>query len=147
MGLTLRIILIKPTPGVDIGIQKGSGSHYETVQKQRAQFEDLYFEAVIDIKQGKSGELGFYGPYIQGPPTGRFLYLDIGTYAGQKDSHWARRLKIPLTGIPENVIKESFSGNAVMLEAIIPGISRDGGPNCGTVKPFPGWHQNKKENK
>jgi hypothetical protein len=147
MSLIMKIVLIKPTQGVDIGLQKGSGSGYETVQKQRAKFEDLYFEAEIDVKKAKSGGYGFYGPFVQGPPDGRFLYLDIGTYAGQKDSVWGGRLKIPLTGIPETVVKESISIAEITMETIIPGVAKNGGPNCGTVKPFPGWHQVKKESK
>lgn len=33
--LTLRIVLEKPLAGVDFGLQKGRGSEYETIQKQR----------------------------------------------------------------------------------------------------------------
>jgi hypothetical protein len=32
---TLRIILQKPTAGVDVGVQRGRGAGYETIQKQR----------------------------------------------------------------------------------------------------------------
>jgi hypothetical protein len=39
--LTLRIIIEKPPHGVDFALQKGGGSIYETVQKQRSARRDL----------------------------------------------------------------------------------------------------------
>ena len=77
------------------------------------------------------------GPFVQGPPAERFVYLDIGTYAGQTDTQWSRRLKVPLAGITAKMV-EQVSGSAV-LEASVPGTGRDGGPNCATVKDFSGW--------
>ena len=48
--ITLQILLIKPTPGVMFGLQKGSGSRYETVQKQISTSSDLTFECAIKVK-------------------------------------------------------------------------------------------------
>jgi hypothetical protein len=42
--LTLRIILEKPPAGVDFALQKGKGSNYEAIQKQRSGTHDLLFE-------------------------------------------------------------------------------------------------------
>src|SRR5580700_11618754 len=50
--LTLRIIIEQPPQGVDFGLQKGSGSVYETVQKQRSQGKDLVFEFQPSIRDG-----------------------------------------------------------------------------------------------
>src|SRR3954449_8224658 len=41
--LTLRIIVEQPPPDVDYALQKGSGSAYERVQKQRSAGSDLVF--------------------------------------------------------------------------------------------------------
>ena len=138
--ITLQIILIKPTPGVMFGLQKGSGSNYETVQKQIATSIDLPFTFTIKVKGDKSKEKlpKFSGSFVQGPANGQFVYIDIGTYAGQSDTIWSRRLKIPLTGITWEDI-DSLSGNS-MFQASVPGTGKDGGPNCATVKPFGGWH-------
>ena len=46
----LQIILIKPTKDVDFGLQKGAGNNYETVQKQRAGSEDLFFKFPVKVK-------------------------------------------------------------------------------------------------
>jgi hypothetical protein len=127
--LTLRIVMERPPKGVDFGLQKGRGCGYETVQTQRSTGKDLAFQFSAGVK-GPS----LVGPFVQGPAGQRFVYIDIGTYAGQADSCWSRRLKIPLTGI--NL--ERISGTTI-LEARVPGTGKDGGPSCATVKPFTGW--------
>ena len=127
--LTLRIVLERPPKGVDFGLQKGRGSVFETVQTQRSSGKDLAFQFSVGVK-GPS----LVGPFVQGPAGQRFVYLDIGTYAGQADSCWSRRLKIPLIGI---TIDRIAAGD--ILEARVPGTGKDGGPSCATVKPFAGW--------
>ncbi len=133
--LTLRIIIEQQQPGVDFGLQKGSGNAYETVQKQRWQGKDLVFEFQPSIRDGVSDSMAALGgPFVQGPRRQRFVYIDIGTYAGQTDSCWSRWLKVPLDGIPPK-----FLAAGGVLESRVPGTGRDGGPNCATVKVFEGW--------
>jgi len=135
--LTLRIVLEKPTCGVEYGIQKGGGSNYETVQKQIANSNDLIFEFKVQLKSNDNNDLVFFGPYTQGPPKDRFIYIDIGTYAGQQNTPWSRRLKIPLKDISKNII-EKLNARSILL-AKMPGSGKDGGPSCGTIKPCDGW--------
>jgi hypothetical protein len=133
--LTLRIIIEQPPAGVDFALQKGSGSAYETVQKQRSHGEDLVFEFQPSIRVRVSDSMAALGgPFVQGPPRQRFVYIDIGTCAGQAESCWSRRLKVPLEGILARAI-----GAGGVFEARIPGTGRDGGPSCATVKDFDGW--------
>ena len=141
--ITLQIILVKPTPGVMFGLQKGSGSNYETVQKQIPVSDSLSFKFTITVKGDRSKDEypRFSGSFVQGPAGSKFVYIGIGTYAGQPDSIWSRRLKIPLTGITWKDI-DSLSELSI-LQASIPGTGKDGGPNCATVKPFEGWHLQK----
>jgi hypothetical protein len=137
----LRIILIKPPPGIDFGLQKGAGINYQTLQIQRSGSDDLYFDFIVGVKGDEQRnplpQLG--GPFVQGPALGKFTYIDIGTYAGHQSSLWGRRLKIPLTGITWDVIKQVISTPGGLLETLVPGTGRYGGPNCATVKPFDGW--------
>lgn len=138
--LTLRIILEKPPAEVDFGLQKGRGSDYETIQTQRSKDKDLHFEFTVRVKENRKDAIpGLLGPFVQGPPGGRFVYIDIGTYAGQKDTIWSRRLKIPLTGITWKMIDQLLADSKSVLETRVPGTGKDGGPTCATVKPFPGW--------
>jgi hypothetical protein len=137
--LTLRIILEKPPAGVDFGLQKGRGNDYETIQKQRSKGKDLIFEFPVKVKAGGKEAPGFLGPHVQGPPGARFVYIDIGTYAGQTDTPWSRRLKIPLTGITREMLDRLSAQSQSVLETRVPGTGKDGGPTCATVKPFAGW--------
>jgi len=139
-GTDYKIVVENPPGGVDFGLQKGSGSKYETVQIQRSGDKNVEFEFTITVKLNKDGLPNFLGEFVQGPPSQRFIYIDIGTAAGQKQTSWSRRLKVPLTGINLNTIEVLASSINKILKTTIPGTGRDNGPNCGTVKPFSGWH-------
>ena len=139
--LTLRIVLEKPPAGVDFGVQKGKGNDYETIQTQRFQGKDLSFEFTVRVKiDSKASAPNFLGPFVHGPTGERFIYIDIGSCAGQTGTHWSRRLKIPLKGITSEVIEAAVADDRLRLEARVAGTGKDGGPTCGTVKPFAGWN-------
>lgn len=131
--LILKIILENPVPGVALGLQKGKGHNFETAQKQISTGADLVFECAVGIKMEEGKEPVFTGPFAQGPPQNRFIYIGIGAFAGQADSPWSRRLKIPLKDISAEKIK---AGTVV---AKVAGKGKDGSPSCGTAKPFNGW--------
>jgi hypothetical protein len=58
----LRIVLEKPTAGVDFGLQRGRGSDYEVVAKQRSKGGDLEFRNVNrnDSAVARSAGLGSF---------------------------------------------------------------------------------------
>jgi len=60
------------------------------------------------------------------------VYINTGVRAGQPDSCWDRRAKVPLGGITSDLIAAALAGD-VALEARIEGTARDGGPACATV--------------
>ena len=138
--VNFRIVLLRPPAGVLFGLQKGSGSDYETVQTQRSGTQDLAFQFQAKIKVEDNGFVNLLGPFVQGPKNGRFVYIDIGSYAGEKGTQWSRRLKIPLTGISQKDIKAVQMNTASVLESKVEGKGKDGTPACGTAKPFKGWH-------
>jgi hypothetical protein len=138
--LAFRVIVVKPPLGVDFALQKGKGNNYETLQKQRSGTHDLRFEFTARAIPGAKGEdPNLLGPFVQGPSGERFAYLDIGVAAGQIDSQWSRRLKVPLTGITADILSRVAKDPQLILETHVPGTAKDGGPNCATVKPFAGW--------
>ena len=122
------------------GIQEGNGSTYNTIQLQRSHEKALSFNFSISVRDKKPGDIepDFAGPLVQGRKGERFIYIDIGTYAGDPSSEWARRLKIPLMGISWQTI-EALQNKTSRLQLVILGTSKDGGPACGSVKPFTGW--------
>jgi hypothetical protein len=130
-----RIVLEAPPAGVDYALQKGKGSAFETVQTQRSEGRDLRFEFSAEPRLSGSST-DFRGPFVQGPATGRFVYIGIGQFAGQTDTPWSRRLKIPLTGITPDMIR---GASGALLESRVPGTGRDGTPACASVKEFDGW--------
>ncbi len=138
--LTFRIILEKPPSGVDFALQKGKGNKYEIVQKQRSGTRDLRFDFTARAVPGVTGDdPNLLGPFVQGQAGARFVYLDIGVAAGQIDSNWSRRLKVPLTCITAEILKRVEKDPKLILETRVSGTGKDGGPNCATVKPFAGW--------
>lgn len=144
--IILQIILVRPTKDVDFGLQKGSGSDYEIIQKQRYISKDLVFRFEVTVKGVRKKDLlpKLSGPFVQGPANSKFVYIDIGTYAGQTGTNWSRRLKIPLTGITWEQVDELNANNNLVLETSVPGTGKDGGPNCAMVKPFKGWYLKEK---
>lgn len=65
---------------------------------------------------------------MQGTAGDKFVYIDIGQYAGQKNTECARRLKVPLAPI---TVQMANTGK--VLEAVIPGTGKDGTPTCAYV--------------
>ena len=136
----LRIVLVAPPADVAFGVQHGKGSGYTTVQTQRSDGADLRFEIVVTVQDDRAdGAPNFLGPLTHGPVTGRFVYLDIGASAGQADSCWQRRIKLPLAGITWPLIHQTAADPTLVLEARLPGTGKDGGPSCATVHPVGGW--------
>jgi hypothetical protein len=133
--LPLRIILEKPPAGVDFALQEGKGGAYRPIQTQQSDGGDLTFDCTMAVKDNREdGQPSFLGPLIQGPPTDRFIYFDIGQFAGQKDSPWNRRLKIPLGKITWQMIRSVAADPRLILETRVPGTDKRGGPICAKLK-------------
>lgn len=140
--LTCRIVLEDPPAGVDFGLQIGRGAECKTVQTQRSKGKDLSFEFSVGVRAAgskTSAPPDFQGSVVQGSPSQRFIYIDIGTYAGQRNTPWSRRLKVPLVGITSEMVDRATKDARRVVETRVPGTGKDGGPACATVKPFDGW--------
>ena len=138
--LPIQLVLVDPPSGIDYGIQRGSGAEYETMFVQQRERGDVVFDFSLTVADNrKNGLPNFKGPFAQGPLASRFIYVDVGTYAGQKDTPWSRRMKVPLQGITWALIKQVASKPGQILSARIPGTGKDGGPSCATVKLLGPW--------
>lgn len=139
--IQFKVTLLLPTAGVDFGLQKGSGNNYEVLSKQRSDGNNLLFQFGVIVKgdRAKDAMPKLSGPFVQGPAGGKFIYINIGTSAGQTNSEWARRLKIPLRGITWAMVDNLLVNPDAFLSTNVPGTGKDGSPNCATVKPFDGW--------
>ena len=138
--LPIRLVLVDAPPGVDFGIQHGSGANYETHFVQQRKHGDVTFDFSLTVTDNrKDGLPNFKGPFAQGPVAGRFIYVDVGTYAGQKGTQWSRRMKVPLQGITWALIRQATKTQGYKLVARIHGKGKDGGPNCATVQLLGDW--------
>jgi hypothetical protein len=137
--LPIRLVLIEPPANIDYGIQRGRGSSYETMFVQQRRRGDVAFDFSITVSDNrKDGVPHFSGDFVQGTPARRFIYIDVGTYAGQKNTPWSRRMIVLLNGITWEQIKRALKPGH-RLSATIPGTGKDGGPSCATVQLVGGW--------
>ena len=133
--LVLRVRVVDPPPGILFCIQGKIG---EFLQVTRSGKKDLVFETKVRVAdEGRGGTLRLLGRSVQGPPDARFLYIGSGALAGDKDTPWQRRAKVPLTEITPALVAKAMKTGA--LEATIAGKARDGGPACATVPLVRGW--------
>src|SRR5262245_5011417 len=96
--LPVRITLVAPPRNIVYGIQRGRGGAYEVDFAQQAN-GDVTFEFAIIAAKGKGSQPNFLGEYVQGPTGRRFIYVDVGRYARQADTPWARRMIIRLDDV------------------------------------------------
>lgn len=138
--LPIRLLLIDPPAGLDYGIQRGAGTDYQTLFVQQVKLGQIIFDFSITVTESqKDGSPNFKGPFVQGPPAGRFIYIDVGTYAGQRRAECSGRMKIPLHGITWELIKQTISKPNHGLLARLPGRAKNGGPALATVKLLGDW--------
>jgi hypothetical protein len=73
------------------------------------------------------------GPYVQGPPGGRFIYLSWGAVDGAHNFTLFRRAKLWLDAIPSGVME-----NAMELGLLVGRLGltdHKGNPLCAAVRP------------
>lgn len=134
--INLRIVLQNPIDGLLYGLQKGKGAAYEVVQPQTGACQDLHFAFVVSMKESAKQQVSLGGPFVQGPAGARFVYINIGSYAGQADAPWSGRMKVPLS---EADFNHAESEEGLIWYCSVPGRKADGKPVFATVKPFSGW--------
>lgn len=136
----IRLVLVTPPAGIDFAIQRGRGAKAESVLVQRSTGRDIAFDFSLTVLAGVGTDVPhFTGPFAQGPPSGRFIYIGVGTLAGQKDTPWSRRIKVPLQGITATLLRSAAATPRATLQARIPGTGKDGSPSCATTRPLGGW--------
>jgi len=130
--IPLRITLYRVPPGVRFALQKGkSGAtgHPELVPPTRIDPTSISFDFAVRVAPDKLGaKQRFLGEFTQGPAEERFVYVNSGKSAGQHDTEWNRRAKIPLTTITPALIDAVRSTPNTVLLIEIEGKAADGGP-------------------
>ena len=131
LEVPMRVILVRPPAGVQFCLQ---GRGKELIDQTISTGADLSFDLVVRAAHDQKSPPRFLGPFAHGPSGGKFLYVCVGTLAGQPQSCWYRRAKIPLYVIPAKLIDQWRATPSARLEARFNATGKDGGPTCATVK-------------
>jgi hypothetical protein len=127
--IPFRVIVDKPLSGVATCVQKGKDELLEplSISDSALSFE---FDISVDVD---GNALNFLGKFAQGPKDSRFVYVNSGTYAGQHQTAWGRRAKLSLMSITKQQIQTAIDDGSI-IQTTMPGVGRDGGPTCASVK-------------
>lgn len=129
--LTLRLTIDDPLAGVRYSLQDKANA---PVNPQTAGDGPVSLDVTITLTD--DGRMT--GPFVRREgPARRFVYIAIGTSAGDHGSPWSRRAKIDVHDIPADLLDLAKGGR--IMEARLPGRARDGGPACATVRPLQAW--------
>lgn len=128
--LPLRIVVLRPPAGVTWAVQRG---RFELLPPSSATGGALVFDFAVRVGSGKAGTPNVLGPYAQGTPADRFVYVNSGTAAGQAATCWSRRAKVRTGGIGWEMVDEALATPGAVIEARFEGTGRDGGPACASV--------------
>ncbi len=134
--IKLRIIVLDPPPNVTFALQRGRSDLVPAVAATR---NALVFEFELIVADLDSDPPRFTGAFAQGPASKRFVYINSGSMAGEGASCWSRRAKIPLYGITRTPLKNVLTQEDLLLETVVSGRAKDGGPACATVPLLSPW--------
>ena len=127
----MRLKVVQPPPGVMIQLQRGRS---ELLPPKRTSDDSVLFEFTVRVRDTAGRQPPrLLGEFVQGPATGRFLYVNSGKRAGQADSCWDRRAKVTLMTITAAIVAALLNDPRAVLEGRIAGTGPDGGPACATV--------------
>lgn len=129
-GITLRLTIADPVPGVRYSLQKDDAPFEPTT----AADAPLSFDVPIRL----SPDNRLVGPFVRREgPQRRFVYIRIGSAAGDHASPLGRRAKIDIHDIPVPLLERAREGR--ILELVLPGRDKAGLPACATVRPITPW--------
>lgn len=128
---TVRLVIEHPVPGVLHSLQQDDAP----LDPQRsAAGEPLVFTFPLRIAPGPR----FLGPQVRREgKERRFVYVRVGTSAGDHGSPWNRRMKIDIHDVDPALLGQAAAG--ATLVAMVDGTGKDGTPACATVRPVR-WH-------
>jgi hypothetical protein len=126
--IAARVVIENPVPGVLHSLQDKDGHPLDP--RQSANGEALSFDFPLRVSPGPK----FFGDQVRREgPERRFVYIRVGTAAGQHGSPWSRRMKIDIDDTDQQLIDRAIAGGT--LELVVNGTAEDGSPVCATIRP------------
>jgi Family of unknown function (DUF5990) len=118
--------------GVHVGLQRrGKPAELIGLTPGGAPAATWTLDAVVAPKP--DGPADVRGPYIQGPPGGRFIYLNWGTVDDSGIFTMFRRAKLWLEAVPPEVLADAADRG--LLVGRLGLTDAHGGPLCASVRP------------
>jgi hypothetical protein len=118
--------------GIQVGVQRrNKPGELLSVTAGDAPAATWTLDAVVSPSPDGAPDLK--GPHIQGPPGGRFIYLNWGTVDGSGEFTMFRRAKLWLNAVPPEVLS-----SAVELGALVGRVGLTdgkGNPICASIRP------------
>jgi hypothetical protein len=126
-----RIVIERPVAGVLHSLQEGDDAPLDPKASKAG--ERLVFDFPLRIERTSDGAK-FFGKQVRREgPLRRFVYIRVGTCAGDRASPWTRRMKIDIHDIDPALLDKAMKGG--VLEGTIDGTAKDGSPACATIRP------------
>ena len=125
--VSLRIVIEQPVAGVLHSLQ--TKDNHPLDAKRAVAGAALAFDVPIRVSTGPK----FFGDLVRREgAVRRFVYIAIGTSAGDAASPWTRRMKIDIHDIEPALIDQAIATGGV-IELTVNGTGKDGTPACATV--------------
>jgi Family of unknown function (DUF5990) len=115
---------------VHVGVQRKR----EVVDLVPGDAPEACWDLPIEVVPGRDGGLDFRGPWVQGKPGERFVYLSWGELGPGGGLAMFRRAKIWLGTIGDDRLQEAIVTSAVVEGRLRLTDSR-GSPLCASVRP------------
>jgi hypothetical protein len=123
-----RVTIEHPVPGVLHSLQ--SKDRMPLDPKRSTSGEALSFDFELRVGPGPK----FFGDRVQREgPERRFVYIRVGTAAGEHGSPWSRRMKIDIHDTDLALLDQATRGGVLVFT--VDGTAKDGSPACATVRP------------
>jgi hypothetical protein len=125
-----RIVIERPVAGVMHSLQEDDAPLDPKVSQAG---EPLAFDFPLRIERTADGAK-FFGKQVRREgPVRRFVYVRVGTAAGDRASPWTRRMKIDIHDVDPALLDAALVGG--VLEGTLDGTLPDGSPACATIRP------------
>jgi len=127
--IRMRIVIEQPVAGVLHSLQAKDDSPLDPKSSHAG--EPLIFDFPIRMAPGPK----FFGDQVRREgPARRFVYIRVGQYAGDASSPGARRMKIDIHDLEQDLLDRAGEGG--IIEMTVVGTDREGAPACATVRPI-----------
>jgi hypothetical protein len=117
--------------GIRVGVQR-RGDAEQILDPVAGDAASAAWSLDCTVREIATG-VDFTGPFVQGRPGGRFIYLSLLSDQGPGPQGMFRRGKIRLDSIPEALLDHARSGGTIVVKVRL--TDDKGNPACATLEP------------